>query len=73
MADHFIGINRNDNVFAAGTNPIIRGTSSGSTDVEIRIADAKSWTRNELIDHITMLLDEIVTTDNIAISKFPPK
>lgn len=47
MADHFIGLNRGAVGFA--DSQITFGTSSGSTDVEIRIADAAGWTRQELI------------------------
>lgn len=43
MADHFYGINNtglNDNGDAAWT----LGTSTGSTDLELRLADAAGWT-----------------------------
>ena len=47
MADHFIGVNRG---VAREANPLLTvGTSTGSTDVEVRIADAAGWTKLELV------------------------
>ncbi len=47
MADHFLGINRG--VPGSSDSDFTYGTSTGATDVELRIADAKSLTRQDVI------------------------
>ena len=70
MADHFIGINR-------GTEPYTEksytyGTSTGATDIEVRIADAAGWTRSEVYDMLEAIAARMVQNDSpAAASKFP--
>lgn len=47
MSDHFIGINRGAVGF--GDDQVFFATSTTSKDVELRIADAAGWTRQEII------------------------
>lgn len=53
MSDHFIGLNRGQSGFAASDFTI--GTSTGGTDVEVRVADAAHLTREDVV----LLLDRI--------------
>ena len=46
MSDHFFGINRgNDGLIPV---QVVRGSSTGATDIELRVADAKNLTRAEV-------------------------
>jgi hypothetical protein len=47
MADHFYGINRGKLELTPVS--IVRGTSTGSTDIELRVADAAGLTRKDVI------------------------
>lgn len=47
MSDHFIGINRGKDIFTPVN--LVRGTSTGATDVEVRMADAANLTRKDVI------------------------
>lgn len=56
MADHFFGINNsglNDN----GDAPWVLGTSTGATDLEVRIADAASWNTQMIANYLEGLAD----------------
>lgn len=56
MSDHFYGINNtglNDNGDADWT----LGTSTGSTDLELRIADAASWNTQMIATYLEGLAD----------------
>ncbi len=46
MADHFVGLNRGQEGFLF--SDFTTGTSTGATDVELRVADAKSLTRKDV-------------------------
>ena len=70
MADHFIGINRGTDVYTEKSYTY--GTSTGATDVEVRIADAAGWTRDELYQALEAIADRLVANDSpAAASKFP--
>lgn len=47
MSDHYCGLNRGVPGFA--DSDFVIGTSSGATDVELRIADAANLTRIDVI------------------------
>ncbi|MGD9878914.1 MAG: hypothetical protein AB7F22_07855 [Reyranella sp.] len=47
MADHFLGINRG--VPGTKDSDFTYGTSTGSTDIELRVADAKALTREDVV------------------------
>lgn len=47
MADHFLGLNRGHHQ-GAQDNDFTYGTSTGSTDIELRIADGVTWSRSEV-------------------------
>lgn len=46
MTDHYLGINRGKPGFT--DSDFVYGTSTGSTDIELRIADGVVWTRLEV-------------------------
>lgn len=58
MADHFYGMNRGANPLLPSS--IVIGTSTGATDVEVRIADAKSLTREDVYLILQRIADRIV-------------
>ena len=60
MADHFIGINRGV-VRNTGDALFTVGTSTGSTDVEVRIADAAGWEKKDLYNMVRAIADFIQT------------
>lgn len=70
MADHYIGINRG--AIGQAENLLTKGTSTGSTDVEVRIADAAGWNRLELRLALEAIIDDIQAPTVITASKFPP-
>ena len=47
MADHFLGINRGQQGF--GDSDFTYGTSTGSTDIELRIADGVGLTEKDVL------------------------
>tara|TARA_R110000868_G_scaffold24342_2_gene96271 strand:+ start:2188 stop:2391 length:204 start_codon:yes stop_codon:yes gene_type:complete len=47
MADHFYGLN-NTGLRDNGDADVTVGTSTGATDVEIRVADAAGWNKGTL-------------------------
>lgn len=64
MADHFIGINRG----VAGATPadFTVGTSTGSTDIEVRIADAAGWSKIEIDIALERIRDHLLdATTNV--------
>jgi hypothetical protein len=70
MADHFIGTNRGLELLSEKSWTY--GTSTGSTDLEIRIGDAFGWTRQEIYDALVAAADRIVQNDSpAAASLFP--
>lgn len=70
MADHYIGLNRG--ALTIHDNAITYGTSTGSTDVELRIADAAGWTRHEIHIALELIQDFLQGPNVIAGTKFPP-
>lgn len=70
MADHFIGLNRG--ALTIHDNAITYGTSTGATDVELRIGDAIGWTRHELIIALELMRDYLQGPSVITLTKFPP-
>lgn len=77
MADHFLGMNRGGSTAGRGysfsDDTFTYGTSTGSTDIELRIADAAGWTRQEII--IALELFELFLTQSnpaITATEFPP-
>jgi len=70
MADHYLGINRGNVGFQ--DNQFTYGTSTGSTDIELRIADGVAWTRQEVILALEMM-EVFLTEANPAIAgtEFP--
>lgn len=72
MANHYISINRGKQGFA--DNDFTYGTSSVSgDDLEIRIADAAGWTRQEIIQKLDEIGRFLVQSSNITGTKFPPQ
>lgn len=69
MADHFIGINRGKE----GTKPsdFVTGTSTGATDVEVRIADAAGWTNFELRRALQTIISKLDEAPNVTGLDFP--
>lgn len=69
MADHFIGTNlglkyENEDAWT-------KGTSTGSTDMELRTGDAILWTREKLILALTGLIDQLRSPTNVTATKYP--
>jgi hypothetical protein len=60
MADRFIGINNNGGAFT-GDSAFTVGSSTGSTDVEVRFADDKEWTRETLQMALEAIGDYLAT------------
>lgn len=71
MADHYIGVNRGTNLLHEVN--YVRGTSTGSTDLEVRLADAAGWTRQEVIDALNNIAELLASPSNLTVSKYPPK
>jgi len=72
MADHFIG--RNRGTIGWGDSGFTYGTSTGATDVEVRIADGKGLTRKDVI-LILERIEEFITAPDphiAAADAFPP-
>lgn len=57
MADHFIGVARGSEFHDDSSFTI--GTSTGSTDLEVRIADAAGWTKAEVDRALHRIIDYI--------------
>ena len=71
MADHFIGMNRG----SLGTKDSLftYGTSTGSTDVEVRIADAKNLQPKDVYMILKLIADKVIHPDpKITATLFPP-
>lgn len=72
MSDHFIGMSRG----AVGYNEgqIFYATSTTAKDVEVRIADAALWTRDELRIALSIIADKIGIHENSpdVDAKYPP-
>lgn len=49
MASFYIGLNRGTQNMAEQYN-LTTGTSTGSTDIELRIDETKGWTRKEIME-----------------------
>lgn len=56
MADRFIGINNNGGAFT-GDSTFTIGSSTGSTDVELRFSDSAGWTREKLAEAVEAIAD----------------
>ena len=70
MADHFLGLNRG----APGTKDtdFTYGTSTGATDIELRVADGKSLTREDVRRALAAFTRFFVSSNNhIAGTDFP--
>lgn len=70
MADHYLGLNRG--AVSLREDAITAGTSSGSTDVELRIADAAGWTRHEIILALKVMAARLEHPNVITDTLFPP-
>jgi hypothetical protein len=57
MADHFYGVNRG--IVRTVSPTVTEGSSTGSTDVEVRVADAAGWTKYELRKALDAIIDQI--------------
>lgn len=70
MASHYLGINRGKEGFT--DSDFTYGTSSGSTDVELRIDDTIPWTRFEIRKALDAF-ERFIVTSNPAITgtEFP--
>lgn len=71
MSDHFIGINRG----SPGVNDsdFTYGTSTGSTDIELRIADGASLTTKDVMLALEAFMRKLVTHDvHLTGTQFPP-
>lgn len=70
MTDHFLGINRGKQ--GAKDADFVYGTSTGSTDIELRIADGASLTRKDVLLALEAFERFLVAANvNIAGTKFP--
>lgn len=70
MADHFIGLNRGQQ--GVKDSDFTYGTATGATDVEVRIADAKGLTRQDVIIILQRINDFLVSANpKIAATRFP--
>lgn len=70
MADHFLGINRG--VPGTKDTDFTYGTSTGSTDIELRVADAKSLTREDVRKALQAFIRFFVQSNvHIAGTDFP--
>jgi hypothetical protein len=70
MSDHFIGAARNGGT-ANSDDEFTLGTSTGATDIEVRIADAASWTVEEVAQKLTAIRDYIVAQGPANIFPYP--
>jgi hypothetical protein len=70
MSDHFIGANRTGGTTNADDEFII-GTSTGSTDIEVRIADAAGWSAADVARKLTAIRDYIVSQGPKNIFPYP--
>lgn len=52
MADHFYGVNRG---FSLTPNSVTAGTSTGATDIELRVADGASLTQKEVVQALEVI------------------
>ncbi len=71
MSDRFIGLNRGS--VGHSDSKITRGSSTGSTDVEVRIADAAGWTRKEVILALQVIIDDLAAPSTVSATQYPPK
>lgn len=67
MSDHYIGVNRTGND-VNDDSEFTFGTSTGSTDIEVRIADAAGWTQSQVVRALQRIADRIATS---YLSTFP--
>lgn len=61
MADRYFGLNRG----ADANTPVTEGSSTGSTNVELRVNDAVSLTKSEvaiLVEQIIKHIDDVNVT-----------
>ena len=61
MANRFFGLNRGANI----NTPVTEGSSTGSTDVEVRVDDSKALTKSDvalLLEAIVKHIDDVNTT-----------
>ena len=63
MADHFYGMNRD--VINLTPSSVTIGTSTGSTDVEVRVADGSSLTKKDIYRILEIIRDRIVTDQTL--------
>ena len=63
MADHSYGMNRD--VINLTPSSVTIGTSTGSTDVEVRVADGSSLTKKDIYRILEIIRDRIVTDQTL--------
>ena len=66
MADRYIGINNNGGAFT-GDSSFTVGSSTGSTDIEVRFSDSASWTRQTLQEALEAIGDYLATQSQYPI------
>lgn len=66
MSDHYFGINRGKEGMLE--SDWTKGSSTGSTDIEVRVADGASLTRHDVIRALEILCDKLTEP---AFSDFP--
>lgn len=65
MADYFYGLNRGQAEIPQ--NNVTQGSSTGSTDIEVRIAVlTPNWSRNEVVNALDAIKRRILDGDNTA-------
>jgi len=64
MADHFYGVNRGSITNSPKSNITI-GTLTGSTDIEVRVADGQHLTRADIYKALEVIRDRIVADPTI--------
>lgn len=70
MADHYWGVNRG--VQSIRDDTVTYGTSTGSTDIEVRVGDALSLTREDIIIGLKIIIAHLTNPSVITGTKFPP-
>ncbi len=61
MASHYIGLNRGN--VGLGEAQFTVGTSTGSTDIEVRIDDTIPWSREEVVIALQAIADKLSQAD----------
>lgn len=61
MANLYLGLNRGQTA-----KDVVSGSSTNSTDIELRIDDSKSLKKSEIIQKVEEILDVLLTSKTVA-------